>query len=231
MQIALPSNLSIDDRIYIKELGKYIKPPVDQIILFDTNILLPTIFPRKRRKPGVITDVMERFHRSENYKLKIYQRKQESKRIEVINSIENGYFQDLGIYPGITNSVYGELQHFQEVLGLEDNLTEWRRKFEDRLYSIFISIKSTRKLYPILSGMFKENGDFSIAISSYLLGCDFATDDYSSFNRHVIKEFKRAYQERWKDKKSFLRHDSSSLLMLLNKPRVLLNLEVEKRQT
>lgn len=230
MQIELPSNLSIDDRIYIKELEKYMIPPVDQIILFDTNILLPAIFPKKRRKPGVITDLMERFHQPKNYRSKMYQRKQESKRIEVINSIENGYFQDLGIYPGITNNVYGELQHFQEVLGLGNSLIGWRKKFEDKLYGIFISIEDTRKLYPSLSKIFKENADFSIAISSYLLGCDFATDDYNSFNRHVMKEFKRIYQERWKDKKIFLRHDSSSLLMLLNKPKVLLNLEIKKRQ-
>ncbi len=66
----------------------------------------------------------------------------------------------------------------------------------------------------MISETFSENSDFSVAMAAYLLGCDLATDDYTSFNVGSINRLKKIHFEKWGPEKRFCRHDSDSLLML-----------------
>lgn len=212
MQIVLSEKLSTDDKLYVSD-GEYVDLPATNIKILDTNIVLPAIFPKESRKPDTIVNYIGKSVKWKPRQLRI---RNERKRIKIVNAIESGKFQECGIYPGITNHVWGELKHWEEKLQVE-NIKRWWKKLNEKTYSTFVSVKGLRDQYKSLSQALPENADFSVAMASCIIGSDLATDDYTSFNNCCINMFKKVYFERWGSKKRFQRYDSDSLLMLLRK--------------
>jgi hypothetical protein len=215
MEIALTEKLCPDYRLCIGP-GEYLDLPATNIIIFDTNILLSAIFPKKKRKAHKIVEHSRKQYSDKWSKCLVEEKniRSEGKKIKIVNAIESGEFHKRGIYPAITNSVYGELKYFERVFQVR-NIEEWGKKLRDIIYRPILSVEHLRNSYPAISEAFQENADFSVAIASYLLGCNLATDDYRSFNVASNNKFKKIYFDRWGLEKKFLRHDSDSLLMLL----------------
>lgn len=196
-----------------------------KIFVVDTCILFPTILPRKRRNIRTIVDYDEKINKlikifNESKKsisyLRSGVRKRRRRQIEVVDLLEDGKFKDRGIYFGITDSILEELITLEGTFE-KKNLGRCITDVENYIYKIFLDVPHLREKYRPISKMFKANGDFSLAMASYLLGCDIATDDYTCFNESTMKKLKEIYNERWGSGRELKRHDSVSLLMLLNK--------------
>lgn len=218
MQITLSKSLSVNDKLQIKGSG-LLDLPAASVIFLDTNMVLPAIFPEEMRNPNVISSYVERIN-SKNIKNRFYWRSREveinRKRIRIIKAVETGEFKRCGLYPGLTSPVYKDLRTFEEMMKT-GNIEMWRNEMSDRIYDVSVSVEDLRGCNKSVSEAFPGQTDFSVAASSYLLGCDLATNDYISFSNNSMRRFENAYFERWGSKKRFLRHDVDSLLMLLSK--------------
>lgn len=217
MEIALSENLSTNDKLCVADSKNHLELPASKMIILDTNILLPAVLPRENRRPTILVDFEEQYHKSISNKP--YWRSSEfrrgEKRIEVVNAIEDGTFQKHGLYPGFTDSVYGELRHFDGRFQTR-NIEKWKDELKDRTYLVFTPAENLR-INKTLSETNLKNSDLSVFVASYILGCNFATDDYGSFDTGCTNRLKNAYQERWGSRSKFVRHDTDSLLMLLRK--------------
>jgi hypothetical protein len=218
MEIALTKSLSTEDKLCEIDLKGYVDLPAEKIIIFDTNIVFSSIFPRKVRKCVNLMKTKNNERDVRGSKRSLYQKnsRDEEKRIRVVNALEDGEFKRLGLYPGITNAVYGDLKHFERVFQTR-NLDEWIKSVSDKVYRVFVSVEDLRNHNRVLSDTFPENSDFSVAVASYLLGSDFATDDYDSFCNASVNRLNKEYFDRWGSKKKLSRYDTDSLLMKLSK--------------
>lgn len=217
MEIALSKNLSTKDKLYVADSKNYLELPANNMIILDTNILLPAVLPRENRRSTVLVSFEEKYHKRIPSKplWRSSKLRKEEKRIEVVNAIEDGKFQKHGLYPGFTGPVYKELKSFDGFFQTR-NIEKWKDELKDRTYLVYIPTEDLRT-HKTLSETNLEHSDFSVVASSYLLGCNFATDDYSSFDTACMNKLKNAYTERWGSRSKFVRHDTDSLLMLLRK--------------
>lgn len=217
MEIFLNREIRKDKVIYVGGNLKEIKLPATQLLLLDTNILFPAIFPPKERNENKLAYYCE--HVIPGYKASNKLRKRaidvlwNKRRIKVVDSIENGILQKKGISPAITNKVYGELKNLEKICN-QSYLNIWKEKLRNEIVSVNIYVKYFRRTHPAFSSTFDESGDFSLAITSYELGCHFASDDYRSFDRSAMKLIEKMYFERWGPHR-LKRHDSESLCMIL----------------
>lgn len=217
MILELSEKLPADCTLHVKETGEKVELPASKIVVLDTCTVFPSMFPPEMRKSDVIANYIEELRPKfqKNPYLHSEQIKIEERRIKLVNAMEKGEFQKHGIYPGITNSVHGDLKFFEKIFKIKNVDRFWGNASDDRYYAIFLPVEDLRRCYKPFSEAFKENSDFSVAVASYLLGCDFASGDYTSFKQASMNMFKKAYFERWGSKKRFLRHDAESLLMRL----------------
>lgn len=202
-----------------------------KIFIIDSCIAFPIILPRKKRNVSTlmkcskkVTDskkVTELMNFTGDVRFESYLRSSTEKlrrrQIEVINSLEDGGFKKRGVYIGITNTVLNELKTFEGIIE-KKNVENWTKSVGDYIYKIFLDVSHLRRRYQSISKLFDEDGDFSLAIASYLMGCNIVTDDYRSFNIPTMKRFCEIYDDRWRLKKVVEKHDSDSLLMLLRGP-------------
>lgn len=218
MQIDLSKSLSVEDKPQISGSG-CLNLPATNIIALGTDIVFPVIFPEEKRTPHIISSYVEKIHQND-IEDKIHWRSKEErsqeKRIQIVDAIEAREFQRRGLYPALPSPVYGELKTFEGMFRI-GNIKEWKNKVSDRIYDISVSVENLRASNRPLSGTFPGQTAFSLAVASYSLGCDIATNDYISFNVASLNKFNKAYFERWGSKKRFVRHDTTSLLMLLSK--------------
>lgn len=216
MKICLKSEMPKCSELPVEPQGK-IALPAKGIVLVDTDILFPVIFSPNKRNPDALTRCSEeksKYSWEDKPFLLRSNRRYNERRIQLVNSMENGEFQRRGLYPAITNVINGELYYLQKTFGT-DYLECWMSKMKGRIYYVSLNSKSCREQCPTLSAAFEHEGDFSLALAAYQLGCDFASDDYTSFGAASMKILNRMYFERWGSQRRLNRHDSDSLQLLL----------------
>jgi hypothetical protein len=196
----------------------------NRLFVIDTSILFPTILPRHRRNANTLFDfsqIIQRKHskystnkkRSINY----YKRRQINHYdtcIELVNLLEEGKLKQKGMYFVITDAVFQELRTHEGRLG-ENNVRDWISSINNYCYRLSFDIPLMRSRYKPISKMFDEIGDFSLAITSYILGVSVVTGDYRSFDTPTIKRYKEMFDNRWKNRRCYEHHDAVSFLMKL----------------
>lgn len=204
--------------LFVKGSDKRLQLPARDMIVLDTSVLFPTIFPLDEVDVNQILAYAAKIHRDfVQDPLTNRINKLECKRqLKVSKAIDEGVFQKTGYKPATTEICCDELSALgKNVKGYHFYL--WKRKVSDSMFEIRVDVKHFRQAYPKLSDLLKDNADFSVAIVAYLLGCDFASDDYNSFNAATNKVIKDMYFHRWGSQKRLNQHDSESLCMLLSK--------------
>lgn len=187
-----------------------------RLFIIDTCTLFPAIFSRKKRNVNEVEKYTLKLHPLSDKRSKIAVRaeiREHAKHcIELTNLIEDGKLRKRNIYPGITIQVFKELEKLNNTC--RGNLDEWINSVKNSIYVISLPIKELRENYDEISDTFGANGDFSVAMASLLLGCDFISDDYNSFNQKSIRLIKKRYKNRWK--KVLTRYDAQSFLEKLD---------------
>lgn len=192
--------------------------PDERLIVTDACILFPVLFPREKRNPERIERLSERLApqfpiKPSEYLLKRDSRKITKRQIDVVNALEDGRFKERGIQIGVTNVVLGELRTLGTYLEGRHFREWWYGGIKEDVNFIYTPVRSFREKYPEISGMFEDNGDFSIALATYVLGTGFATDDYGTFNYKALKDLRGIYFDRWGLDRKFENYDSQALLM------------------
>ena len=210
-----------------------------RIVMADASTLFPAIVPRKRRTVNSLEAYSEKLHPFKVGDSRHYARVENSKHmeecIELVNLVEDGKLRGRSIFLGIPMEVVNELRRISAVCE-EDNLGNWtdflesqanqtgssgkpsleKPSLEKSLYLVSLPVKDLRLKYGEISNIFKSNGDFSVAMSSLILGCPLVTEDYGSFNPHSLNCLRKEYRSRWQSR-DLGRYDAGSLVMSLDK--------------
>jgi hypothetical protein len=213
-----------DTRILIEDSEWGLPLYENRLFVIDTSILFPTILPRHRRNANTLfefSQIIQRKHskysinkkRSLNY----YKRRQINHYdtcIELVNLLEEGKLKQKGMYFVITDAVFQELRTHEGRLG-ENNVRDWMSSVNNYCYRLSFNIPLMRSRYKPISKMFDEIGDFSLAITSYILGVSVVTGDYRSFDTPIKKRFEKLFDDRWNKRINYKHHDAVSFLMIL----------------
>lgn len=203
------------------------------LLIADTCLLFPAIIPRDKRNIKSLQKYLERLYPFNGGYNKLVIRKENEKKcrkcINIVNAIEDGKFSRLVSHIGITDEVWKELWGLSEQAPNYYTLENYMRDLISHSYSIEFNgysigdyhssnpINLFRKKYNDISKLFSSDGDFSIAIASYALGCNLATEDHRDFNSNTIRSFSKIYSKEWGLNRPFRKHDSESLCMVLDK--------------
>jgi len=204
--------------LFVKGSDKRLQLPAKDMIVLDTSVLFPTIFPLDEVDINQILAYRAKIHREfvQNPLTNRINKLKCERQLKVSKAIGEDIFQKIGYKPATTEVCCDELSALgKDVKGYHFYL--WKRKVSDSMVEIRVDVKYFRQAYPRLSNLLKDNADFSVAIVAHLLGCDFASDDYSSFNAATNNVMKDIYFQRWGSQKRLNRHDSESLCILLSK--------------
>lgn len=186
-----------------------IQLPIKNMIVLDTNILLPSILP-----PKIGPEVVEKCR----YKISrvSFPSGRNSRHLEIVRAIEKSKFQQGGRLPATTTSCFHELETMSQTLRME-YFHEWRSRNSKYMYEIDIHpMEELYQRYRPLWDAIKDKADFSIAVAAHLLGCILASDDSIFFNYPTKQILTSMYFERWgSSQKKPKTQDSYSLCKLL----------------
>ncbi|MFH0928887.1 MAG: hypothetical protein V1818_00860 [Candidatus Aenigmatarchaeota archaeon] len=209
-------------RLYEPGVEKIIELPAENLIAVDANIIMSAVLPREKRTLYEFLKHKNRaFLKNHNHSYEktggrtlVKEKRNCKKRIKIVNAMEDGYFNNKGLCPIITNKIYAELKYFERLSGAT-NIDSLIESMEGNFCTVLLQTDYYRRKYPVISESLKEEGDFSIAAVSVELGCPMISDDYISFNTGIQNRIKKEQNKKW-PRTNFMLYDSESLAMLLN---------------
>jgi hypothetical protein len=202
--------------IFVRGLNERLQLPARNLLVLDTSILFPTIFPLDKVKVYQILEYSSKIHKEfEPYSYVRRKNRLECERqLRISKAVEKNMLQKIGYQPAITLACCTELSILSENTG-GNFFSLWRRNVSSFTYEIRLDIGRFRKIYQELSNSLKDDADFSIAAAVCSLGSDYVSDDHNSFNVETDKIINDICYKRWG--RIPKRYDSESLCKLLLK--------------